>query len=57
MKTQTQKDIINKLNKKIDDLIIKGKTQTTEYKRLERLHYLIVKNWQVITTYNKPVKL
>lgn len=33
---------IKSLNKKIDELIIKGKTKTAEYRRLCRLHKILV---------------
>lgn len=36
---KSKKDIaIEKINDKIDDLIIEGKTKTKEFKRLMRLH-------------------
>ena len=34
----TKKETLKKLNRKIDDLIISGKTGTSEYKRLCGLH-------------------
>lgn len=37
-----KKTILKKLNSKIDELILKGKEHTKEYKRLIRLHYNIV---------------
>lgn len=37
----SQKEILQKINKQIDLLIIDGKTDTSEYKRLIKLHYKI----------------
>jgi hypothetical protein len=34
---------IQKLNTKIDQLIINGRTRTEEYKRLTKLHYKLIK--------------
>jgi hypothetical protein len=36
-------ETLKKLNKKIDELIIKGKENTAEYKRLCKLHLAIVR--------------
>jgi len=38
----TKKETIAKLNDKIDELIIEGKTKTKEFKRLMRLHKQLI---------------
>lgn len=40
----TQKESLQKVNNKIDLLIIAGKLQSAEYKRLCRLHKLLALN-------------
>jgi len=37
----TKKQSLKKVNDKIDQLIIEGKTNSAEYKRLCKLHYLL----------------
>ena len=39
----TKKEIIKQLNNKIDKLILTEKTHTKEYKRLTKLHKMIIK--------------
>jgi len=38
----TKKETIAKLNDKIDELIIEGKTKTKEFKQLMRLHKRLI---------------
>ena len=41
---KSKKDIaIEKLNEKIDELIIAGKTKTKKYKQLTRLHFTLTR--------------
>lgn len=37
-----KKELLKKLNKKIDELVLKGKTKSEEYKRLCKIHYALV---------------
>lgn len=44
MENRNKKEItIKKLNEKIDDLIINGKTNTKQFKKLMRMHKILVK--------------
>ena len=54
----TKQELLNKLNKKIDDLILNGKRYTNEYKRLCKLHRQIVNEIEEEESYrtmNDPI--